>query len=67
MPKKKEKKPHVFMRGSDLAWECLNCAAVYKMNMPCNVSVYVAASRAFDAVHRYCRPGDKTLGQADDR
>lgn len=36
-------------------WTCRRCGEVYRMNMPCSVTVYVAASKAFVSIHRYCR------------
>ena len=34
---------------------CLRCGARYAMTLPVEVSVFVAAARAFLAAHRRCR------------
>ena len=34
---------------------CLHCGQKYAMNLPCIVSVWVAAMKEFSKVHRNCR------------
>lgn len=46
---------HVVMAGdAGNTFHCLHCNQRYTMNLPCNIDVFVAASRAFIALHASC-------------
>ena len=53
-------------RAGDLAYamECLHCGAVQRFALPIDVSVYVAAGKAFEKIHRRCPAPDPTVAAA---
>lgn len=43
---------HVVLQGSQFT--CLHCGATYEMNLPCPITVMVAAINAYTASHAGC-------------
>lgn len=36
--------------------ECLNCGGIQRFSVPISITVYVAAAKAFEKMHKKCKP-----------
>jgi len=47
---------HVVSENGGGTATCLNCGGKYTMNLPCLVSVWASAMKAFVKAHSQCKP-----------
>ena len=46
----------IVAKQGDLSFECRRCGARDAVELPASVTVWVAAARAFEKLHRSCKP-----------
>lgn len=46
----------IVTRQEDLSFECRRCGARDALQLPASIAVWVAAARAFEKLHRACKP-----------
>ena len=49
------KTPWIITYEKDLGWKCLRCGHATALQLPVQISVWLAAAKAFAAAHRHCR------------
>lgn len=54
---------HVRMRDGGEEFLCERCGDSYRMRLPCNLDVVVAAARAYGRVHQRCKPRAADAGR----
>lgn len=52
---KKKSPDHVVLRNDDGAFYCRNCGYSYKMALPVELSIMIAAMEAFVERHKLCK------------
>lgn len=51
---------HVVIDANDNTMKCLNCGDSQPTKLPDLVTLFVARMRAFEKMHRHCRPAPPT-------
>jgi rubredoxin len=53
------KADHVVMRTDTHQFECRHCGATYQPALPAPISMFIAMTKEFTKVHRFCKPMEK--------
>lgn len=48
-------KPNTVITFDSKEFKCLECEGVFKLTLPVELKVFIAQSKAFNALHKYCK------------